>query len=64
MIQTQTEAREGAEDEIFALRKKSNLYLLAGDIEEFNRIQTNISELQMQGAVTGKGKDEHDDRTV
>ena len=54
-----------AENEIFHLLKKADLYLQAGSIEEYNRIQTTISELQQKhGAITGKGKDEYDERTA
>ena len=55
-----------AELEIFALRKKIDTHLRAGgDTDEVIRLQNEISELaQKTGAVTGKGKDENDERSA
>ena len=54
-----------AEDEIFHLLKKADLYLQAGSIEEYNRIQTTISELQQKhGAVVGIERKPDNDRTA
>lgn len=43
-----------AEATIFALRKRADLFLQAGDTEQFNRIQAEIVNLQKTtGAVKG-----------
>jgi outer membrane protein TolC len=53
-MQTQTSARQSAEEEIFALRKKIDQHAAAGDVAEVSRLQLEISELQQKhGAVTG-----------
>jgi hypothetical protein len=53
-MQTQTETRQGAEDKIFAFRRKIEQYAAVGDSEEVARIQLEISAIQRkQGAVTG-----------
>jgi hypothetical protein len=53
--------RRDAENEIFTLRKKTGLAMQAGDIEEVNRLQTRIAELQKQtGAGTGIERKSHD----
>jgi hypothetical protein len=62
--QSPSEARQEAEQEIFELRKKADLYLQAGDTEEFNRIQTTISELQREHAVFSGVKRKNDERTA
>jgi hypothetical protein len=41
-----------AENTIFVLRKKANLYLQAGDTEAVERIQTTIARLQEIYCVT------------
>lgn len=48
-----------AEIEIFHLRKRADLFLQAGDGEEFNRIQNQIARLQERnpGAVKGRGEE-------
>ena len=47
---------------IFSLRKKSGLYLRAGDTEQFNRIQCTIAHLQrLYGCVQGQGEDKDND---
>jgi len=57
--------RRLAEGKIFQLRKKAARFLQVGDVEEFNRIQNAISDLQeIHGIVLGRGKGEHDDRTA
>jgi hypothetical protein len=54
-----------AENTIFNLRKKADLYLQAGDIEEYNRILTTISDLQKTTGVTkGWGKENDNARTA
>jgi hypothetical protein len=64
-MQTQTEARQSAEAEIFSLRKKVDQFAAAGDVAEVSRLQIRISDLQRKhGAMTGRGKDENDDRTA
>ena len=63
-MQTQTETRQGAEDEIFALRRKIEQYAAVGDSEEVARIQLEISAIQRkQGAVTGTRR-KNDERTA
>lgn len=60
-MQTQTEARQRAEDEIFALRKKIDSYAAAGDVAEVSSLQLKISELQRKhGAVTGVEREDND----
>jgi hypothetical protein len=50
---------------IFNLRKKADLYLQAGDTEEYNRILTTISDLQKTTGVTkGRGKGNDNARTA
>jgi len=45
-----------AENTIFDLRKKADLFLQAGNTEEFDRIQITIGHLQkIYGAVKGRG---------
>ena len=61
-MQTQTETRQGAEDEIFALRRKIEQYAAVGDSGEVSRLQLEISRLQQKsGVVTGtrRKSDEH-----
>lgn len=55
----QTKDRQGAEEEIFALRKKIDLYMRAGtDMAEVSRLQTEIASLQQKyGATSGRGKE-------
>jgi hypothetical protein len=54
-----------AENEIYDLMKRVNRYLMAGDLEEVNRIQLEISNLQRKyGAVNGRGKEEENDEPV
>lgn len=53
------------ENRIYNLQKKIGRYLQAGNIEEVNRLQRQISQLQQQyGAVKGCGKDNDNDRTA
>ncbi|HUZ47330.1 MAG TPA: hypothetical protein VMW54_11910 [Terriglobia bacterium] len=53
------------ETEIFHLRKKADLSLQAGDVAEFDRLQSAISHLQaVHGIVKGQGEDEHHGRTA
>jgi outer membrane protein TolC len=60
-MQTQTSARQSAEEEIFALRKKIDQYAAAGDVAEVSRLQLKISELQQKhGAVTGVEREENE----
>jgi hypothetical protein len=64
-MQTQADDRQSAEEKIFGLRKKIDNYAAVGDADEVSRLQLKISELQKNhGAVTGKGKDENDERTA
>ena len=57
-----------AEAEIYRLRKRGDVCLQAGAIEEFNNIQNQIVRLQASnpGAVVGHGKEEdiNDNRTA
>jgi outer membrane protein TolC len=63
-MQTQTDARQGVEDEIFALRKKIDSYAAAGDADGVYRLQLEISRLQQKhGAVTGARR-KNDERTA
>jgi len=60
-----TESLRDAENTIFDLRKKADLFLQAGNIEAFNRIQITISHLQeVYGAVKGAGRKEDNERTA
>lgn len=53
-MQTQTETRQGAEDQVFALRKKIDQFAAVGDSDEVSRLQLEISRLQQKsGVVTG-----------
>ena len=64
-MQTQTEARQSAAEEVFNLRKRIDKHLRAGDTDEVSRLQLQISELQQKhGVTTGIGKDENEDRTA
>ena len=59
-MQTQAKDRQSAEEEIFALRKKIDLYMRAGDMSEVSRLQTEIASLQQKyGAVTGIERKSH-----
>jgi hypothetical protein len=50
-----------AEEEIFALREKIDLYARAGDMSEVDRLQTQIADLQQKfGAVAGIERKSHD----
>ena len=63
-MQTQPEARQSAEDEIFTLRKKIDQHAAAGDAGEVCRLQIEISRIQQKhGAVTGIGR-QKDERTA
>jgi outer membrane protein TolC len=63
-MQTQTDVRQSAEDEIFALRRKIEQYAAVGDSEEVSRLQLEISRLQQKhGAVTGTRR-KNDERTA
>ena len=63
-MQTQTETRQGAEDEIFALRRKIEQYAAVGDSGEVSRLQLEISRIQKKdGAVTGTRR-KNDERTA
>lgn len=54
-MQTQAKDRRSAENEIFALRQKIDMYARAGDMGEICRLQLQISQLQQKyGAVTGR----------
>jgi hypothetical protein len=44
--------RQSAEEEIFALRKKIDTYLRAGDVDEVARLQLEISEIQQKSGAT------------
>jgi len=59
-----TEARQAAEQEIFELRKKADLHLQVGSIEEFNRIQTTIANIQQKHAVFSGIERTPDERTA
>jgi hypothetical protein len=52
------------ENQIFRLRKKQDLALRAGAVEQFNNIQDEIARLQARnpGATSGKGEEENDRR--
>ena len=64
-MQTRAKDRQSAEEEIFALRKKIDLYMLAGDMSEVSRLQLQISQLQRKyGAVKGAGKEKDNDHRV
>lgn len=53
-METQARDRHSAEEEIFALRKRIDLYMRAGDVSEVSRLQVMIADLQRKhGAVTG-----------
>ena len=54
--------RERAEAEIFALRKKIDLYLLAGDSDEVNRLQIEIADLQKRFGATSGARRKINDR--
>ncbi len=59
-MQTQAKDRQSAEEEIFALRKKIDMYARAGDMSEVSRLQLQISQLQRKfGAVTGAERQSH-----
>jgi hypothetical protein len=61
----QANDRQSAEAEIFALRKRIDAYLRAGDVCEVHRLQVRISELQRNyGCTTGRGKENDNDRTA
>ena len=48
-------------NKIFSLRKKIGRYVQPGDIEEVNRLQLHISQLQQKYGVTkGRGWDDDD----
>lgn len=48
--------KQDAEEKIFALRKRLDLYAQAGNAAEVTRLQARISELQQRfGAVKGVG---------
>ena len=52
-----------AESKIFELRKKAARFLQAGDVAEFNRLQSTIAHLQeVHGVVLGCGKEENSER--
>jgi hypothetical protein len=54
-----------AENTIFDLRKKADLYLQAGAVDAFNLVQDQIVELQKQtGAVKGAGKEMDNDHRI
>lgn len=54
-----------AENKIFALRKKADLFLQAGDTAEFNRLQREISQLQQKhGATMGVERKRDNARTA
>ncbi|MGO9863045.1 MAG: hypothetical protein ACLPLR_05500 [Terriglobales bacterium] len=58
---------QSASNTIFALRQKSNEYLLAGDIDEFNRMLAVIATLESVYKITsgrGKNNDNRDNRTA
>jgi len=64
MMHKQKEARQGAEHEIFALRKKIDKYGAVGNSDEVSRLQLEISRLQqMHGAVSGIRR-KNDERTA
>ena len=63
-MQTQTETRQGAEDEIFALRKKIDGYAAAGDGVEVSRLQLEISRLQQKSGVMTGIRRKNDARTA
>jgi hypothetical protein len=60
-----TTVRE-AEAEIYRLRKRGDVCLQAGAIEEYNVIQTQIAQLQARnpGAVKGRGEEEENDHRI
>ncbi len=54
-----------AENEIFALTKKIDVYLRVGDMAEVSRLQLQISQLQQKyGATKGRGREDNADRTT
>ena len=58
---TKAKDRRSAEEEIFALRKKIDLYARAGDTEAIARLQTQIAQLQTKyGVVKGMERKNHD----
>jgi hypothetical protein len=60
-MQTQAQDRQNAEVEIFALRKKIDLYAQAGDVSEIPPLQNKIADLQRKyGALTGTQRKSHD----
>jgi hypothetical protein len=64
-MQQQPEDRQSAEEEIFALRKKIDMYVRAGDMAEVSRLQFQISQLQQKhGAVKGAKKENDNERTA
>jgi hypothetical protein len=59
-MQTQAKDRQSAEEEIFALRKKIDMYARAGDMSEVSHLQLQISQLQQRyGGVTGIERKSH-----
>lgn len=40
--------RKDAEEEIFAIRRKMDLYARAGDVSEVNRLKLEIAQLQQK----------------
>jgi hypothetical protein len=55
------QAKDRAEEEIFALRKKIDLYARAGNTDEIARLQTQIAQLQKKyGVVKGMERKSHD----
>jgi hypothetical protein len=60
----QTQDPQSAEEEIFALRKKIDLYMRVGDMSEISRLQLQILQLQQQhGAVKGAVRKKDNDST-
>jgi hypothetical protein len=60
-MQTKAKDRQSAEEEIFALRKKIDMYAQAGDTNEVARLQLEISDLQQKyDATKGVERKSHD----
>jgi hypothetical protein len=60
-MQTKAKDRQIAEEEIFALRKKIDLYARANNTDEIERLRIEISNLQQKyGAVTGTERKIHE----
>ena len=62
MIYKQTDVRQSAEDQVFALRKKIDTFAAVGDSHEVSVLQLEISRIQKKyGVVTGtrRKSDEH-----